>query len=145
MLSEVGIRTELEVPEASTFYSRLENNEHHIIQSGGAFTPFASAVLQEFYHSSQKIAETGGNNYSNYGKDEVDQLIEESQFNPDPAARTEAAKEAQRIIHEDLAIVQLNLLNRVYGFKNDVKGIDRWTEHPLWWSQYHVHLREVGL
>lgn len=145
MLSEVGIRTELEVPEASTFYSRLENNEHHIIQSGGAFTPFASAVLAEFYHSSQEIAETGGNNYSNYGRDDLDQLIEESQFNPDPAARSEAAKEAQRIIHEDVVIVQLNLLNRVYGFKNEVQGIDRWTEHPLWWSQYHVHVREVGL
>ena len=145
MLSEVGIQTDLHVPEASTFYADLENNEHHLANSGGAFTPFASAVLADYYHSSQKTIEIGGTNFGNYENPDVDDLIEQAQFDPDADARAEAALQAQRTLHEDLPAIPLNLLNRVYGFENEVQGIDEWTEHPLWWGQYQLHLREVGL
>jgi peptide/nickel transport system substrate-binding protein len=145
MLSEVGIATDLQVPEASTFYAELENNEHHLANSGGAFTPFASSVLSDYYHSSQKTSEVGGLNFGNYENSEVDDLIGQAQFDPDPEARVEAALEAQRILHQDLPAIPLNLLNRIYAFKDGVQGVDEWTEHPLWWGQYHLHLREVGL
>ncbi|MCW8173452.1 hypothetical protein D8S78_22320 [Natrialba swarupiae] len=50
MLTDVGIATDYRAPEASTFYTDLENDEHHIATSGGSFTPFASSVLSRYYH-----------------------------------------------------------------------------------------------
>ncbi|MEY7851724.1 ABC transporter substrate-binding protein [Natrarchaeobius sp. A-rgal3] len=142
MLADVGIATDYRAPEASTFYTDLENDEHHIATSGGSFTPFASSVLSRYYHGSERVSE-GGRNYSNYDNPEVNDLIGDLQTDPDPDARDEAAMEAQRTLHEDAVAVNLNLLNRNYGYDTRLTGIDTWTENPLWWGQYHLHWREV--
>jgi len=144
MLGEVGIQSELNVPEASQFYNDLENNDHHIANSGGSFTPFASAVLEEYYDSSQVIIE-GGRNYSNYANDDVDDLIATTRTDPDLDVRSEAAIEAQETLHEDVPAVPLNLLNRNYGHKTSLSGIDDFVDHPLWYSQYHLHWRELDV
>jgi len=80
-------------------------------------------------------AREGGSNFSLFQNDEFDSLLDDAKQNPDPAAREEAIKEAQRLVLETAPVTPICAFNKVYGYENDVAGIEDWTSHPWWPDQ----------
>ncbi|MEF8801640.1 MAG: ABC transporter substrate-binding protein [Halolamina sp.] len=143
MLKEVGINAQLEVLEAGTLYNNLEGGEHHMttMAYGGNWAVNAMEPILKGDNS----ADQGGSNYSLWQNDEFDQLINDAKTSPNESDREEAIVEAQELVLEEAPVTPICAFNKVYGYKNSVKGIDNWTEHPWWPDQEWMNRLEFSL
>jgi len=143
MLNEVGFNAELEVLEAGTLYNNLEGGKHHIttMAYGGNWAVNAMEPILKGENS----ADQGGSNFSLWQNDEFDQLIDQAKTSPDQSERQEAIKQAQELVLEEAPVTPICAFNKVYGYKNSVKGIDNWTEHPWWPDQEWMNRLEFSL
>jgi peptide/nickel transport system substrate-binding protein len=143
MLGEVGIKAELEVLEAGTLYNNLESGNHHMttMAYGGNWAVNAIEPILK----GENDAREGGSNYSLWQNDEFDELVNEAKTNPDEEARTEAILEAQRIVLEEAPVTPICAFNKVYGSKDEIEGVEAWTEHPWWPDQEWLNRLEFGV
>lgn len=143
MLNKVGFNAELEVLEAGTLYNNLEGGEHHIttMAYGGNWAVNAMEPILKGENS----AGEGGSNYSLWQNDEFDQLIDDAKTSPEQSDREEAIIEAQELVLEEAPVTPICAFNKVYGYKNEVTGIENWTEHPWWPDQEWMNRLELGL
>ncbi|KPN31555.1 glutathione ABC transporter substrate-binding protein GsiB [Halolamina pelagica] len=143
MLGEVGINAELEVLEAGTLYNNLESGNHHIttMAYGGNWAVNATEPIL----LGENTATEGGTNYSLWQNDEFDELLNRAKTSPDEATREEAITEAQELILEEAPVTPICAFNKIYGYKNEVAGMDNWTEHDWWPDQEWMNRLELGL
>jgi peptide/nickel transport system substrate-binding protein len=143
MLGEVGINAELEVLEAGTLYNNLESGNHHIntMAYGGNYAVNAMEPIL----LGKNTATKGGTNYSLWQNDEFDQFINMAKTSPDRATREEAITEAQKIVLEEAAVAPICAFNKIYGYKNEVNGMEAWTEHTWWPDQEWMNRLELSL
>jgi peptide/nickel transport system substrate-binding protein len=143
MLGQVGINAELEVLEAGTLYNNLESGNHHIttMAYGGNWAVNATEPIL----LGENTAAEGGTNYSLWQNDEFDELINQAKTSPDEETRQEAITQAQELILEEAPVTPICAFNKVYGYKNDINGMDAWTEHPWWPDQEWMNRLELGL
>ena len=143
MLGEVGFNAQLEILEAGTLYNNLEAGEHHIttMAYGGNW---AVNALEPILKGENTAAE-GGSNYSMWQNDEFDRLLTEAKTNPDAAAREEAIIEAQELVVEQAPVTPILAFNKIYAYKNEVSGMENWTEHPWWPDQEWMNRLELEL
>lgn len=133
MLGEVGINAELEVLEAGTLYNNLESGNHHMttMAYGGNW---ATNALEPILKG-ENTATEGGTNYSLWQNDEFDELLDRGKSHPDAEERQQAMIEAQKLVLEEAPVTPICAFNKVYGYENEVDGIDDWTEHEWWPDQ----------
>jgi peptide/nickel transport system substrate-binding protein len=143
LLKEVGISVNVQVVEGGTFYNKLENQEYHTI-TGGTSANYAVDFLTSAF-SSRNLATGGGFNVSMFESDEMDSLIERAKRAPSREDRVEAVKNAQELLMEQAAAVPIMTVNRTYGHKNAVGGLDAFLDHPWYPVQYYMHWTDVTI
>ena len=71
------------------------------------------------------ITETGGShNFTGYGNNKVDSLIDKARGETSPAARMELYRDAERRILEDVPLVPVIFLSTQVAFRGNVRNID---------------------
>lgn len=121
-MADIGIRLNLEIVAAASFYDRIAAGDFAIAYSGAYFDfldPWA--ILRPWYHS-QSI--TRGTNYSCYSNPDVDRLLETADSAFDPDLRARAYRRAQQIIAEDTPYILLFSGNVIFATLDDIRGID---------------------
>lgn len=140
MLENVGFSVNLEILEAGTLYEQVGSGEHDLLVMalGGTYT---LSWLENALHSSRFFTEGGCCNFSIWENEEFDQLIDETKQEPDEAARVENVHEAQRIMLEEAPVAPIFGYNKIFGYENQVGGVDNWRQH-VWWpvEQYNQRM-----
>jgi ABC-type oligopeptide transport system substrate-binding subunit len=75
----------------------------------------------------------------------MDSLIERAKRAPSREDRVEAVKNAQELLMEQAAAVPIMTVNRTYGHKNAVGGLDAFLDHPWYPVQYYMHWTDVTI
>lgn len=140
---EIGVSVDLSAVEGGTFYDRLENQEYHTVTAGTG-AEYAADFMMRCLHSSN-FPEEGGFNNSRYSNSEVDELIERGNNHPDVDERQAALQEAGEIAMEEAVWAPIMTTNRTYAHKSEVSGVDEFTEHQWWPTQYYSHHLNVDL
>jgi len=143
MWGQIGVDVELFVVEGGTFYDRLENQEYHTVTAGTG-AEYAADFMNRVLHS-RNFPEDGGFNNSRYADDEVDDLIDRGNDHPDVEERHAALREAGEIAMEEAVWAPVMTTNRTYAHKSSVSGVDDFTEHQWWPTQYWSHHMNVDL
>ncbi len=129
-LADVDVDVNLQTLEWATYLEFMnvppEEAEHELFILGwGAVTGDADYGLYALFHSDEWVPH--GSNRSYYGKDEVDQLLEEARINPDPEAREEIYAEAIELIWEDAPWIFLHSEVQINAVRDNVEGL---IHHP---------------
>lgn len=128
-LKEVGINVKIESLETSAGLEKTGKGEHDMYIGGWTtVTADPDYGLYPTYHSSQKGP---AGNRSFYGNTEVDKLLDLGRKTIDEQERIKIYKEAQKLIVEDAADVQLYFPGRIVGMQKNIEGF---TVHP---ASYH--------
>lgn len=143
MLGQVGINAQLEVLEAGTLYNNLESGNHHIttMAYGGNWAVNAMEPILK----GENTATEGGSNYSLWQNDEFDELVDQAKTSPDEATREEAITQAQELVVEQAPVTPVCAFNKIYGYKGEINGVKKWTEHPWWPDQEWMNRLEFSL
>lgn len=119
-LKDVGINTNIEILEWSSYLQNSANGGHDLLLGGWiSGTLDADIVLFPLYHSSSL---GGAGNRSFYINPVVDKLIEKGRLTSNMEERKEIYKEAQIILNEDLPIIPLFYKNENIGISNKIKN-----------------------
>jgi peptide/nickel transport system substrate-binding protein len=128
-LKEIGIQVEIQVLEWGTYLEGLKQKEHDMFIVGWSCqTPDPDMAIYGPFHSSMK----GNNNFTFFGDDKIDELIEQGRVLEDSDERKEVYYEAQQLIKEKAPWVFLNNGEQVVGVKSNIQGF---TPSPF---GYHV-------
>ncbi len=129
---EIGVETELKSVDASVFFGSDAGNPDNIghffadiqMYTTGASEPDPTAHLCQWISSeaSQRENEWRGNNNMRWQNQEYDALCEQLQSEIDPERRIEIAKEMDRLIVEDVAMIPLVARPRVAGANKELQG-----------------------
>ena len=118
---EIGIKTELEIVEASMIQSEIIKPRNFEALFYGLVVG-ADPDVYVFWHSTQ--ANENGLNISNFAHNEVDQLLEDARLTSDLIIRKEKYTAFQDIIAEELPAVFVYSPIYTYVLDNAVKGFD---------------------
>ncbi|MFP8890567.1 ABC transporter substrate-binding protein [Natrialbaceae archaeon A-CW2] len=143
LLAEVGIDVSLATVEGGTFYDRAENQEYHSV-TAGVGAEFANNTVMRLLHS-DSVATEGGTNYSMIQDDDLDELIEIANSEPDDEIRNDALQEAQEFAIEEALHVPIMTTNRVYAHKTHVSGVENFVDHNWFPEQYYLHHLNVDM
>lgn len=118
---ELGVQLNIRVVDQSEFQNEtLKNRDYDILLSGELYgidpDPYA------FWHSSQ--TEYPGLNLSGFSNRNADELIETARETGDPEERSEALKELQEIVAEEIAAVFLYQPTYSYALSSKIQGAD---------------------
>jgi len=131
MLEQVGFDVNLEILEAGTLYDQVGSGEHDLLVMALGGT-YGLGWLENALHSSRWFTEGGCCNFSIWENEEFDQLIDDTKTEPDAEARAENVKDAQRIMLEEAPVAPIFGYNKIFGYKNEVGGVDNWRKHQWW-------------
>jgi len=143
LLAEIGIDVSLATVEGGTFYDRAENQEYHSV-TAGVGAEFANTHVRRLLHS-ESLATDGGTNYSMIQDDELDELIETANSEPDEDVRRDALQEVQEYAIEQALHVPIMTTNRVYAHKTSISGVDGFLGHDWFPEQYYLHHLEAEM
>lgn len=73
----------------------------------------------------------GGNNYSNYSDEQVDELLNEATTVIDEQERAQMYGEVVETIHEDVPIIYTHRIRNLTGMVNEVAGIEQYPDGVL--------------
>lgn len=140
MLQNVGFGINLEILEAGTLYEQVGSGEHDLLVMALGGT-YGLSWLENALHSSRWFTEGGCCNFSIWKDEEFDQLIDDTKQEPDADKRAENVKEAQRIMLEQAPVAPIFAYNKIFGYKNEVGGVNNWQRHS-WWpvEQYNQRM-----
>lgn len=140
MLKNVGFKVNLKILEAGTLYKQVEAGEHNLLVMALGGT-YGLGWLEQALHSSRWFTKGGCCNFSIWGNDEFDSLIEKAKKEPDQEKRAQMVKDAQEIALKEAPVVPMLGYNKIFGYKNEVGGVNSWTKHP-WWpvEQYNQRM-----
>ncbi|MBP1986832.1 ABC transporter substrate-binding protein [Halolamina salifodinae] len=144
MLERVGFDVNLEILEAGTLYNKVESGEHDLLMMALGGT-YGLSWLENALHSSRWFTEDSCCNFSIWENEEFDQLIDDTKSEPDPEVRAENVKQAQRIALEEAPVAPIFGYNKIFGYKNEVSGVDNWTEHAWWPVEQYDRYMELFL
>ncbi|GAA0178847.1 ABC transporter substrate-binding protein [Clostridium sediminicola] len=118
-LKAVGVEVEIQVLEWGAYLQGLkEKKQDMFIVGWSCQTPDPDMALYGPFHSSMK----GNNNFTFFGDDKVDELIEKGRLLEDSPERQEVYNEVQGIIREKAPWVFLNNGEQVVGLRKGIKG-----------------------
>ncbi len=118
-LRAVGIDVIIEAQESGTWIS-VVLSDHDFDMAINSDTHDIDAASMDFWFSCWS-AESGANalNYPGYCSEEMDALVSEYWFNPDPEARWEPMYQAQKIFADDRPLITLAGQNQIQAYRND--------------------------
>ena len=136
-LRNVGIRTDIETYEWSTYLEKTKNGEHDMAMLGW------SADLGDpdnffYYLLSKSAAKKPAGNIAFYRSDAMQDVLERARSITDRDKRVTLYKEAQAIFHTDVPWVPLAHAQQILVINKKVKNLKL---HPLNWK----YLRHISL
>ena len=136
-LRNVGIRTDIETYEWSTYLEKTKNGEHDMAMLGW------SADLGDpdnffYYLLSKSAAKKPAGNIAFYRSDAMQDVLERARAITDRDKRVALYKEAQAIFHTDVPWVPLAHAQQILVINKKVKNLKL---HPLNWK----YLRHISL
>lgn len=115
-LGEIGIKAEIEVIDMASLSHRMDTGAFDMALSGWALLAMdAGPALTRFGSHNEDIKGTG--NRGKYRNEELDQLLLAADAETDPEKRSELIKQAQQIIIDNVAEIELYL--GMYFFAHD--------------------------
>ena len=121
-LEQVGIHCEITIVEWATWLSDVYTNRQYdltVVGHTGRLDPY---VLLARYDSQS------GENYFNYSKPEVDQLLSDYQSEQDEAVSTQIVQQIQAILAEEVPALYIQDPISLYVTQSDVEGF---TTYPI--------------
>ncbi|QEK12949.1 glutathione ABC transporter substrate-binding protein [Crassaminicella thermophila] len=136
-LKQIGIEVEIQVLEWSAYLEGLKQKQQDMFIVGWTCqTPDPDMALYGPFHSSMK----GNNNFTFFGDEKVDELIEKGRLLEDSKERQEVYYEIQKLIREKSPWVFLNNGEQVVGVRKNVKGF---TPSPFGYHKlYNVYFED---
>ncbi|NLS14435.1 ABC transporter substrate-binding protein [Vibrio sp. SM6] len=121
MLSKIGIKVDLKTMPKAQYWPEFDLCNADMLMIGWHADTEDSANLTEFLTMTRN-AETGRGQYNcgYYSNSEVDQLIETSNVETDPAKRSAMLKKVERILYDEAAFVPLHWQSEAWGAKSNV-------------------------
>jgi len=119
-LSEINIDAEIELFEQGAFYECQTSGNYEMLINGYEFNGGdADTGLYPNYHSSM----IDSRNPSRYNNPEVDKLLDKARVSSDKAERGKLYSEISSILHEDIPMIPLDLMNIGTAYNNDLQGV----------------------
>lgn len=129
-LAEVGVEVELETMEWVTYLEFIseppEESQHEMYILGwGNMTGDSDNGLYPLFHSSEWGPK--GFDYTYFGNEEVDELLDQARLTPDPEEREEVYKNAIEIIWDEAPWIFLHSEMQINAVREGVEGL---LHHP---------------
>lgn len=138
MLEAVGFDVDIEINEIGTYWDMMEEGEYDIKSAEHWAVANPSDLLADALHSDELTTPGGSVNYTNLENDEVDALLDQARFDPDPDERMAAVREIQDMYHENVWYHPLYGFTRALSYETGLSGTDEFFEHELWGDQYYL-------
>ncbi|MGB2078322.1 MAG: ABC transporter substrate-binding protein [Vibrio sp.] len=121
MLSKIGIKVDLKTMPKAQYWPEFDKCSADMLMIGWHADTEDSANLTEFLTMTRN-EETGKGQYNcgHYSNPKVDDLIEKSNVEVDPAKRAQMLQEVEQILYDDAAFVPLHWQNLAWGAKSNV-------------------------
>ena len=131
MWSKIGVNVKVQAQPRATYFPKAEKLDvsMYMLGWGGAITD-AEVTLTPVLHSRGEGG-TGYYNWGNYKNPKLDQLIEASSKEPDPAKREQLIKAALREHNEQVHHIPLHRQVIPWGMRSNVTAVhraDNWLE-----------------
>lgn len=134
-LRDVGVDVQLQFESSPTVFATYNKGTQHV--SEFFFWSPDPVFLYAMFHSKNIPS---GFNWAHYSIPEVDQMIEASMREADPAKRIDILKRVQKRAMEDATIVPVLTKRTVIGHKATLQGLQfAFTTYPLF---YNVHFTD---
>jgi peptide/nickel transport system substrate-binding protein len=131
-LAQVGIDVKLVSVSSGSFFDALYNRKVPMI-----LHYIYTYVNDPYYYSYYCLASDGVANFAAWNNPQVDELIRQGFFEPDPAKRNEMIGEVQRLFIEDAAYINLYSADLVFATSADIQGFAAHADgHPRFWMMY---------
>jgi len=137
MLEAAGFKVDLQILEPGDLYERVLKGKHDLLSTGLVGSQgIAVDDLVLSFHSDNlgSIVQ-----WCYYQNPEMDKLLDESRYDPDPAKRTEALNKAQELAATTLPVVPIANANEIFGYKKTLKGVEAYTKHPWCFDQVDAY------
>lgn len=120
-LARVGIRLDVQIMPWETLYRRRIDDEVHAYTASVVCTSGdASDLLDAFLHSRQPGTTWGESNWTSYANARVDAMAERAATTADMRQRRSVMQEALRMTTDDLPMIPLWTLDRIYAVRSDI-------------------------
>lgn len=121
MLSKIGIKVDLKTMPKAQYWPEFDKCSADMLMIGWHADTEDSANLTEFLTMTRN-EETGKGQYNcgHYSNEKVDELIEKSNVEVDPAKRAAMLQEVEQILYDDAAFVPLHWQNLAWGAASNV-------------------------
>lgn len=137
MLTEVGIRTRVQVWEGAVLTPLWQNNERK--ERDMFLTSWGSAGLEPTGIMPPTLTTGARGNSAGYSNAEVDRLVREAGLQEDDARRVELYQQAQAIVNRDAPWVFLWVPQEIYGVSRRVQN---WAPQPS--GMIYLHRATIG-
>lgn len=139
-LERVGFKVNLKILEAGTLYKQVGDGKHDLLVMALGGT-YSLSWLENALHSSRWFTQDSCCNFSIWKNEEFDSLVNEAKTEPDSETRVQLIKDAQKIALKEAPVVPIFGYNKIFGYKNEVGGVENWKRHP-WWpvEQYNQRM-----
>lgn len=125
MLSKIGIKVDLKTLPKAQYWPEFDLCAADMLMIGWHSDTEDSANLSEFL-TMTRDAKTGKGQYNcgYYSNPKVDELVELSNKETDPAKRAQMLKDVERILYDDAAFVPLHWQSEAWGAKSNVHAAE---------------------
>ncbi|ANZ40570.1 peptide ABC transporter substrate-binding protein [Lentzea guizhouensis] len=102
----------------------------------GSLSSFRSGAMPIETHVAQRLLSGSGTNVTKWARPEFDALYEKAVSTSDPAARGEAYREMQRVLHAEGGYLMWGFADWIVGAKPNVGGISTAPANTLDWARF---------
>jgi ABC-type transport system substrate-binding protein len=127
-MAAVGVNVQLQFYDLAQYSSSvLQSNDFQATTWVGAFdVPFPGAT--------RLLRSDGNTNYGKYSNPQVDQLLDQAASTSDPAVRTQAYQQVEKLVGQDLSMAWFSRSYLSTITKPEVKGIDRYVSRDMFYA-----------
>lgn len=120
MLTQVGIRTQLNSQPSALFFPRLTKHDTSFIEYGWSPAPDPWATFQALFRTADGKG-SGAFNAGRYSNPKVDALIDAIRVEPDLARRRQMVGDVLRLLHADLPYIPLYRRTLTWAMKPNIR------------------------
>ena len=119
-LAQIGINVTIDLIETGAFWDALENGDYEMMIMGWSYVVMDPDVG---YYSLYKKDDISGN-YTGFGNEETDGLLQQGRVSSDEAERAEIYAELEEIVMTDAPYVPLYWRVDAIAFNSDLEGVE---------------------
>lgn len=129
MLTQVGIRTELQSSAGALFFPKLSQAQASFVEFGWTPAPDPWASFNAIFRSFDGKG-AGAFNAGRYANAQVDALIDALRVEPDPARRRQMVGDTLRLLHADLPHIPLYRRTLTWAMRSNIQAV-QWPNDVL--------------